>query len=83
MCPEWTSAWAKKTGVDAVERPLVRVSRARFAPNNALTAAQVIEELIRLAKDIRAARARGERRASVTKKSPFTMRSPKTRARAK
>jgi type I site-specific restriction-modification system R (restriction) subunit len=49
---------------------------------NAITAAQVIEELIQLAKDIRAARARGKKRASRTKKSPSMMRWPKTRARS-
>jgi type I restriction enzyme, R subunit len=46
---------------------------------NALTTAQVIEELIQLAKDIRAARARG----LLTKKSRSTTPSPTTKARGK
>ena len=39
---------------------------------NALTTAQVIEELIQLAKDIRAARARAWNQASATRRSPST-----------
>jgi type I restriction enzyme R subunit len=50
---------------------------------NAITTAEVLEELIRLAKDIRAARARGRKRASAMKKSLSTTHWPKTTARGR
>ncbi len=47
---------------------------------NAITTAEVIQELIQLAKDIRAARARGEEEGLPRKRSPSTTRWPRTRA---
>jgi hypothetical protein len=45
---------------------------------NALTTTQVLEELIKLAKDIRTARTRGEETASPTRKSRSMTRWPRT-----
>ena len=50
---------------------------------NALTTAQVLEELIQLAKDIRAARARGEESGLSREEPRSTTRWPKTRARGR
>jgi type I site-specific restriction-modification system R (restriction) subunit len=48
---------------------------------NAITTAQVLEELIRLAIDIRATRARGEESGLATRRAPSMIRLPRTTAR--
>ena len=50
---------------------------------NAITTAQVLEELIQLAKDFERRALAARRRASATKKSLSTTRWPRTRARGR
>jgi type I restriction enzyme, R subunit len=50
---------------------------------NAITTTQVIQELIAIAKDIRAARMRGEEQGSRKTRSPSTTRSPRTSRRSR